>query len=375
MEEINALPYNGYRVASTFSGGGGSSLGYRMGGFLVVWASEFIEAARQTYRANFPNTIIDPRDVRQVQPKDFLKATGLTVGELDILDGSPPCASFSTAGKRDKHWGEAKKYSDTVQRTDDLFFEFARLVKGLQPKVFIAENVSGLVKGRAKGYFKKILAALKDCGYDVAVRLLDAQWLGVPQQRQRIFFVGVRDDIGLPPVFPSPLPFRYSLGEAVPWVRKGLFGRNGWLSSERPSPTVSAQLPWSPNTSSQGLHIVEAETDIARFAIGREWDNLAPGKKSGKYLNLVRPALNRPCPTITSTGATLGAASVVHPTEKRKLSIEELKRICGFPDDFVLTGTFSQQWERAGRSVPPVMMSHIAATIRDEILAKIRRSS
>ena len=104
------------------------------------------------------------------------------MGQLDLLDGSPPCASFSTSGTRDAGWCKVKKYSDVHQRVDDLFFEYVRLIKGLQPKTFVAENVSGLVKGKAKGYFKIILAALKECGYNVSCRVLDAQWLGVPQQ-------------------------------------------------------------------------------------------------------------------------------------------------------------------------------------------------
>src|SRR5207248_5858022 len=129
---------------------------------------------------------------------------GLTAGEVDVMEGSPPCASFSTAGKRQAGWGQVRPYSDTRQRTDDLFFEFARLVRGVRPKVFVAENVSGLVKGTAKGYFKEILRALKGCGYRVEARLLDAQWLGVPQVRQRIIFVGVREDLGVGPAFPKP---------------------------------------------------------------------------------------------------------------------------------------------------------------------------
>ncbi|CAO3439428.1 DNA-cytosine methyltransferase (EC 2.1.1.37) [Azospirillum argentinense] len=126
MAEIAALSWNGFTAASTFSGGG-SSLGYRMAGFRVAWASEFIEAARDTYRANAaPYTVLDPRDIRQVKPEDILSAIGMRPGELDLFDGSPPCASFSTAGKREKGWGRAKAYSDTVQRTDDLFFEYIR---------------------------------------------------------------------------------------------------------------------------------------------------------------------------------------------------------------------------------------------------------
>jgi DNA (cytosine-5)-methyltransferase 1 len=158
MGEIAALPWNGLTVASTFSGCGGSSLGYRMAGFRVLYANEFVAAARDTYAANAaPYTVLDPRDIRTLQPADVLAALQLPAGELDVLDGSPPCASFSTAGKRQKDWGKVKTYSETAQRTDDLFFEFARILRGVQPRVFIAENVSGLVKGVAKGYFLDIL--------------------------------------------------------------------------------------------------------------------------------------------------------------------------------------------------------------------------
>ena len=128
MTEIAAVPWNGLNVVSTFSGCGGSCLGYRMAGYRVLWANEFIPAAAETYRANHPTTILDTRDIRKVQPEDILKAIGLKAGELDAMEGSPPCASFTTAGKREKHWGKAKKYSDTVQRVDDLFFEYVRLV-------------------------------------------------------------------------------------------------------------------------------------------------------------------------------------------------------------------------------------------------------
>lgn len=369
MAEIATLPWNGYRAASTFSGCGGSSLGYRMAGFKVIWASEFIPAAQETYRANMSaGTILDTRDIRQVQPADFLAATGLAPGALDLLDGSPPCASFSTAGKREAGWGKVKAYSDTTQRTDDLFHEFIRLVAGIQPKVFVAENVSGLVKGTAKGYFLEILAGLKGAGYQVTARVLDAQWLGVPQMRQRLIFVGVRNDLGLAPAHPKPLPYRYSVRDALPWITKalrdnrGAFG-NGGTIIDKPSPTVLSD--------SVGTHWVEAETDISRFAIGAEWDNLKPGEGSDKYLNLKRTRVDGPSHAISAEGGNQSTAGVVHPYEKRKFSIAELRRICGFPDDFILTGTYSQQWERLGRAVPPVMMAAIAATVRDQILNRI----
>lgn len=371
MDEIRAIPWNGYRVASTFSGCGGSSLGYRLAGFRVVWASEFVDAARETYVANAsPETIVDGRDIRLVTAGEIVAATGVAVGALDLLDGSPPCASFSTAGKREAGWGKVRKYSDTEQRTDDLFGEFVRILAGLRPRTFVAENVSGLVKGVAKGYFLEILAALKGAGYRVACRLLDAQWLGVPQSRVRTIFVGVRDDLGLEPRHPSPLPYRYAVRDALPGilrtggVRSTGYGAGKLRGADEPIATIMAG-GGGMNTSQFG---VEAETDFSRFAVGREARRLRPGELSGRYFSLVRPDPNRPSPTIQASHGEKSIASVTHPSGRRKLSIAELRRLCGFPDDFVLTGTYQQQWERLGRAVPPPMMERVAATVRDEIL-------
>src|SRR5688572_14707214 len=108
MADIAALPPTGFTAASTFSGCGGSSLGYRMAGFRVLWANEFIPAARDTYRANAaPYTIIDGRDIRSIEPQQVLDAVKLGTGDLDLFDGSPPCASFSMAGKRAALWGKS----------------------------------------------------------------------------------------------------------------------------------------------------------------------------------------------------------------------------------------------------------------------------
>lgn len=373
MAEIAQVPHNGFSVISTFSGCGGSSLGYKMAGFKVLWANEFVPAAQDTYRANHPGTLLDTRDIRQIQPQDILAAIGLQVGQLDLMDGSPPCASFSLAGKREAGWGRVKKYSDTQQRVDDLFFEYARLLKGIRPRVFVAENVSGLVRGTAKGYFKDILTALKQCGYKVKARLLDAQWLGVPQMRQRIIFIGVREDLPAEPAFPKPLPYRYSVREALPWIQQ-LRIADDWQASDRPAGTVVQSDGARTNTTAYlSSYLVEAEADISNYAIGREWERMGEGGQS-RYMQLKRSRRDRPVNTVTAAGGGPGAASVTHPTEKRKFTIAELRRICAFPDDFILTGDYAQQWERLGRAVPPVMMYHIAATVRDEILRGLDRA-
>lgn len=474
MAEIAAVEPSGFRAVSTFSGCGGGCLGLKMAGIDVVWASEFIPAAAETYRANFPGVHLDTRDIRQVTAADILAQTGLSVGELDLLEGSPPCASFSTAGKRHAGWGEVRAYSDTRQRTDDLFYEYARLVGGLRPKVFIAENVSGLVKGVAKGYFKEILRALKGEGYRVEARLVDASWLGVPQARQRMFFVGTRQDLPVTPAFPRPLPWQYTVRDALPWVLAtggGGFYNTEMLTADRPSDTLGATTNtgngWCPPsrvialvhdtsgefgsgdvtdrpapTISPGVHSVNAhhfqvrrlvqdtrrpnepardvtdspapsvtagtrqsgagndliaeadgpvtdpetgeDISIRRASIGRRWQALRPGERSGGY-GSVHPSAEEPYPTVVNSGGNGGGASAsgagsrrlvtsrggAHWAECRKLTLGELRALSGFPPDFILTGTYAQRWERIGRAVPPVMMSHLAAVIRDEILARL----
>lgn len=360
MAEVGRMHLTGLTAVSTFSGTGGSCLGLRMAGFKVLWASEFIEAARRCYAANFPDTPIDPRDIRAVTVDDILKAVDKRPGEIDLIEGSPPCASFSTAGGRAKKWGKSNSYSTTTQRTDDLFFEFARILKGIAPRAFIAENVSGLTKGVAKGWYLEIIKTLRACGYTVEARMLDAQWLGVPQVRQRVIFLGFRTDLGLKPVFPKPLPYRYSVRDAIGDLIEGQFQvgtKSGKRSPDRPAPTVMTH---------PRLH-TRSELSIQRFAIGDEWHRLKPGQKSDKYFNLHRTQMNRPCPTVTQAAGNLSAAGITHPNEPRKFTIAEGKRICSFPDDFKLIGTYAEQWERLGRSVPPLMMRAIAEAVRKQI--------
>jgi DNA (cytosine-5)-methyltransferase 1 len=378
MAEVAAVPWNGRSVVTTFAGCGGSSLGYRMAGFRVLWANEFVPAAREVYGLNArPGTIMDDRDVREVDPASILAAIGLKAGQLDLLDGSPPCASFSTAGRRNVHWGKRRKYSDTKQRTDDLFFEYARLLRGLLPKVFVAENVSGLVKGVAKGYFLEVLAALKEPGYRVRAQVLDAQWLGVPQTRQRVIFLGVREDLGLEPVYPTPLPYRYSVRDALPWVEHLAHdtsnGPNTTFSvgdvTNKPCPAITVGVN---SVNAQHYKVTRTPGDITGYAIAEAAKHIVAGQISKKYPNLIRAPVHSPCNTITAEGGRPSIASVIHPTERRKFTIAELKRICAFPDDFQLTGTYAQQWERLGRAVPPLMMRAIAETLRDQVFAKLK---
>ena len=355
MTEIKAIEWNGYNVVSTFSGGGGSCLGYRMAGYRVLWANEFVEEAQKTYKANHPNSILNTKDIREVTGNEILKAINLKKGEIDIFDGSPPCCSFSTAGSREKGWGKKRAYSDNkAQRTDDLFFEYARLLSELKPKVFIAENVSGLIKGSAKGYFKLILARLKDCGYEVKARLINAKYLGVPQSRERIIFMGVRNDIAkkydVHPTYPKPQGKIVTLSDAIGDIKNS-------PEEEKELEEMAKKYAWGgvlkkiPKNQKKAIH--------------------GSAVMDGSYFNLSRESLYKPCSTICQMNGTESASGNCHPLYDRKFTIAELKRITSIPDDFILTGTYKQQWERLGRMVPPLMMREIASTVRYEILDRI----
>ena len=344
MKEIEAIPWNGFNVVSTFSGGGGSCLGYRMAGFHVVYANEFVEEAQNTYRANHEDTFLDTRDIRTVSADDILSATGLKRGEVDLFDGSPPCCAFSTAGKRERGWNKEHSYSDgKSQRIENLFYEYIRLLDGLQPKCFVAENVSGLVKGSAIGYFKEFISKMKGCGYQVKAKLLNSKWLGVPQARERLIFVGVRNDLDTAPVHPTPLPYFYTMRDAFEGLPDEREEKDRLIAeyAKYKSGQVLKRIPKNPAKPIKGSSIM-----------------------NGSYFNLSRESFFQPCSTICQMNGQKGTAGNCHPTEDRKFTISELKRITSLPDDFILTGDYSQQWERAGRMVPPIMMMHVANALR-----------
>ena len=156
-----------YKVISLFSGTGGSSLGYKLAGLKVLLSNEFVEAAWECYEANFPGTVCLHEDIRKLTGDIILSKVGLKKGELDVLDGSPPCASFSTAGKREKKWGTVTKYSDVEQRVDDLLFEYARILGEIQPGRSCESPGVGATSGKTRS---RLCPRLGSPGHDLLVR-------------------------------------------------------------------------------------------------------------------------------------------------------------------------------------------------------------
>jgi DNA (cytosine-5)-methyltransferase 1 len=182
------------KVFSCFACGGGSTMGYKLAGFDVIGCNEIDPKMMEAYRANHNPKYSFLEPIQTFKLRDDLPGE---LYDLDILDGSPPCSSFSMAGNREKDWGKDKKFREgqAEQVLDTLFFDFIDLAKKLQPKVVIAENVKGLLLGDAQKYVDRILTAFDEAGYWVDFKLLDASKMGVPQRRERVFFYAVRKDL------------------------------------------------------------------------------------------------------------------------------------------------------------------------------------
>ena len=368
---VNASNENKFNVISTFAGGGGSSTGYRLAGGKILCVNEFVEEAQNTYRENYPDTPILPGDIKELSGKDFLDVVGLKEGELDILDGSPPCSAFSVAGKLShsadgKHsdgWGQTKNYSDgkMVENIEDLFFEFLRVADDIRPKIIVAENVKGLTIGEAKQYFNKINNTFEDIGYDVVAKVLDSRYFGVSQTRTRVIFIGLRNDITekaglnfmtINSVFPEQsvdvIPLKDALvgleydAEEVDYLTKKFLNTAYWKDT--------------------GSNM---EIDPPKVLTGMDYH------PKGHHFNLKRVSQYAPAPTLTAMGSNDTTAGAFHWAEPRKLTIGALKRIQSLPDDFKLTGKWNQQSERIGRMVPPLMMKAIADSIYNKVLKEI----
>lgn len=185
---------HGLKVFGTFICGGGSTMGYKLAGFEHLGGVEIDPQVADVYKANHNPKYLYVEDIRDFADRLEYPAD---LYNLDILDGSPPCSSFSMAGNREKDWGKEKVFREgqAKQRLDDLFFDYIKLAKKLQPKVVIAENVKGMLQGNAKAYVKRVKYEFEKAGYKVQLFLLNAASMGVPQKRERVFFICQRNDL------------------------------------------------------------------------------------------------------------------------------------------------------------------------------------
>ena len=359
---------NAPTVVSTFAGGGGSLTGYMMAGFRDLLAVEWDNNAVETLRLNWPELDIYHGDIAKLSVEEVLQRTGLKLGELDILDGSPPCQGFSTAGKR---------MMDDPR--NQLFREYVRLLQGLQPKVFIMENVSGMVKGKMKLVFVEILKELKASGYEVSAKLLNAMYFHVPQSRQRMIFIGVRNDLGIMPSHPKAESRPITVKDAI--LQDGVapsrnsygkgFSNVDMVPFKKPSFTLRKNIAGGQHITSAGLD-TEISKDQPPPALTdmylRYWEDAKHGGHVGKLNTCKKLSPNKPSDTLCKSEGNGGS---YHPDMPRGLSTGERKRLGSFPDQYIFT-----DWKngvlRIGNSVPPLFMEAIARHVRAEILDKVK---
>jgi len=322
LTDLAKVKKNGLKVFSCFACGGGSTMGYKMSGFDVIGCNEIDPEMMKVYRTNHNPKhhyleSIETFKLRNDLPEELYN--------LDILDGSPPCSSFSMAGSREKKWGVEKKFREgqAKQVLDDLFFHYIDLAKKLQPKVVIAENVKGMLMGNAKGYVKEVIKGFKEAGYTVQLFLLNGASMGLPQRRERVFFVCKRNDLK----------------------------------------TCGLEL----NFNSPPVHVVEAFTSIVDMNTDgkkltglqlRNWVKMKGGEGAGtigKYNQFKR--LHKDNASFTLTG---NSSMLTHFDKPRNLSFEELCVYSSFPLDYKASGSAGYQM---GMSVPPLMMHKLSREI------------
>lgn len=312
-------------------------MGYKLAGFDVIGNCEIDGKICSIYRKNHNPLYSFNMDIR-----DFLELGDGHIPKelfaLDILDGSPPCSVFSMSGNREKDWGRSKAFREgqSEQTLDDLFFEYIRAVERLKPKVFIAENVKGLLFGNAKGYVAEILKRFRAAGYRVQLFSLNAALMGVPQRRERVFFIGCQSGMGFPGL-------RLDFNEP-PVLFGDVKSKEGKALTTNCMDLLKHKMPTDRKLS-----------DIYKRLYGKEscfntalvWDDTV-------------------APTITAKG------QFVRANDDSGFSSEDLTACQSFPYDYDFCGSDVQYI--CGMSVPPYMMKGIAEAVAAQWLSKQGRN-
>lgn len=291
-------------VISLFSGCGGLDLGFKMNGFDILWANDIDKEACETYKHNIGNHIVN-KNISNIKTDEIPNA--------DILIGGFPCLGFTIANGKNR---------DLNSQYNQLYLEYARILKAKKPKYFVVENVAGIKSGKEfkENFEENILKSFKECGYNLKYEVLNASDFGVAQNRKRVIILGKREDVKKDIDFPKPLKS----------PKKTLFDAIGDLPED-----YDEKIPNHIGNS----HKVKINGYVGNRVL--KWD--------------------KPSPTITGRGSRSGGAVIhPHPNLKRRLSVRECARIQSFPDDFLFYGSNGACYAQIGNAVPPLMSYHIA---------------
>lgn len=325
-------------VFGTFICGGGSSMGYKLAGFHHLGGVELDPKVAETYKLNHHPEHLYNMDIRDFNRLEDLPPELYT---LDLLDGSPPCSTFSTAGSRDKAWGKEKVFAEgqKMQTLDDLVFVYCDTILKLRPKCFLLENVSGIIKGNAKSYSRRIVEYLTQNGYDVQVFCLNAATMGVPQQRERVFFIGHKKEYHLPKLVLNFNEEPVTFGQCIDNE-----GQHDKMETAHQMEIFNARK-YGDNDFS----------DVCKRLYGKN-----------SNFNCVWLYRNKVAPTITTE-----TGKFFHFEAPIKINDTETKNMSTFPQDY--QSPYKKIGWLCGMSVPPVMTAQISYQIYKQWLSKIKK--
>ena len=360
-------------VVDLFCGAGGLSHGFMQAGYDVLFGSDIDSTFGQTFMASHPNAKFSAKPIQTLTVDEILKATHLKPGQLDVLVGGPPCQGYSVynhgRGEQDPRAG--------------LFREYLRIVRGLQPKWLVMENVTGLSSISGGSLINSIVTEIKASGYEnVDFQVLKAEEYGVPQERRRIVFIANR--LGLPVRFPSKshngeqAPFVTvwdAIGDLPPiqeqWEHEGgaayVSGPQNEFQKQLRLHSCLAQNHYGPRLGKAN------QERIRHIPQGGSWrdvpfDLLPAGMKKAKRSDHTK-RYGRPRPTDLSctilTKCDIHWGAYIHPVQNRAFTVREAARIQSFPDDFVFYGSMTEQFVQVGNAVPPLMARAIANAISE----------
>ena len=315
-------------------------MGYKLAGFDVIAANDIDPEMAWHYKRN-----LNPKHYFLCPIRDLLTITlPAELFNLDILDGSPPCSTFSMAGSREKAWGKEKHFREgqAKQVLSDLFFDYLDLVERLKPKAAIAENVKGMLIGNAKGYTKLVMQRFREIGYRPQLFLINAADCGVPQRRERVFFCALRNDISKPMLKLEPKHRWVGPLESCLDIQK--------LTIEEKKDTIhisNTDLIWWPKTK-PGEQYADAV--------------IRAGLKE-KLWNHKKLHPNKPANSLTATHEMIN-----HWNEPRTLTFREWKRLGSFPDDYYAKTDKIGKY-MIGMSVPPRMTQRVAEAVYQQWLS------
>ena len=391
-----------FNYITFFAGGGGSSCGYKLAGGDVRYMNEFQQLHVDTYLENFPNTVHECRDIKEVTAEGIMELSGLKKYELDIMDGSPPCPPFSMAGSKKEGWNKEKMaYGMKQQNIEDLTWEMIRIAEGLMPKVIVCENVKGLSMDYARDHLNKMVNDFEALGYSVTWKVMKGHQHGVPQKRERVFMVGVRNDvlegIGLPwmcmsQVFPDPVQEFASIDDAIhdletdeENIKDAAYletamnesSKGHWVNGF----DVHPKEEFANCTPCKGLEGVEDRENSSYVSIGdhivKPWfrENIKLGhikpedEKHSYYMSRIVPK-HLAAHSLTEAGCQpkFMGGNHFHHGGTRIYTPKEMVRLMTLPNDYKMTGDYDDKGARIGLMVAPLCMYYLVENIKAQIL-------